>query len=194
VKKSKIYTRTGDLGETGLVSGNRTLKSDSRIDLYGDLDELNSRVGMSVAHVSQDLQMQKVLDFLHHIQSALFDLGSNLACEVENRQNYKLPQIPSEFIVDMEQEIDRMDSELEPLKNFILPGGSHASASIHLCRTGARSVERKLIAYHHATKEALPENSLTFLNRLSDYFFVLARYVNLKQGGKEIFWKPLGKK
>lgn len=127
MKKSKIYTRTGDLGETGLVSGNRTLKSDSRIDLYGDLDELNSRVGVSAAYLSEDLQMQKVLDFLHHIQSALFDLGSNLACEVENRQNYKLPQIPSEFIVDMEQEIDRMDSELEPLKNFILPGGAIAS-------------------------------------------------------------------
>lgn len=189
MKKSNVYTKTGDKGETGLVSGNRILKSDQRIDLYGDLDELNSRVGVSTSYMG-DGQFSKEIDFLHHIQSAIFDLGSNLACEVENRKKYKLPQIPIEFIMEMEQEIDRMDHELEPLKNFILPGGTKVSAHIHLCRTEARSVERKLIAFHQATNEELPEHSLIFLNRLSDYFFVLARYVNHRLGGSEITWKP----
>ena len=189
MKKSKVYTKTGDKGETGLVSGNRILKSDIRIDLYGDLDELNSRIGVSTSYIA-DGQFSKEIDFLHHVQSAIFDLGSNLACEVENRKKFNLPQIPIDFIHEMESEIDRMDHELEPLKNFILPGGTKASAHLHICRTGTRAVERKLIAFYEATKEELPENGLIFLNRLSDYFFVLARYVNYKLGGQEIYWKP----
>ena len=190
MKKSKVYTKTGDQGTTGLVSGNRILKSDSRIDLYGELDELNSRVGYSSSQISSDLQFNQIVGFLHHIQSALFDLGSNLACEVENRQKYNLPQISDEFITEIETEIDRMDSELPPLKNFILPGGSIAASSFHLCRTGARNVERKLVHYHATTKEELPLNSAIFLNRLSDYFFVLARYVNMQLKVEEINWKP----
>lgn len=190
MKKSKIYTKTGDKGETGLVSGNRISKADSRIDLYGDLDELNSRAGICASLLANDMKFQRVIDFLHHVQSALFDLGSNLACEVENRQKYNLPQLSNEFIADLEHEIDWMDQELEPLKNFILPGGSLASSSLHLCRTSARSVERKLIGFHQKTKEELPINSLIFLNRLSDYFFVLARYVNKLQNKPEITWKP----
>lgn len=190
MKKSKVYTKTGDQGETGLVSGNRTLKSDIRIDLYGELDELNSRIGFSSSNLSQDLEFQQIVNFLHHVQSAIFDLGSNLACEVENRAKYKLPQISKEFVEDLEFEIDKLDAELEPLKNFVLPGGSIAASSIHLCRTNARSVERKLIHYFQATKEELPENSLIFINRLSDYFFVLARYVNKLKGVPEINWKP----
>lgn len=193
MKKSKVYTKTGDLGETGLVSGHRTLKSDSRIDLYGELDELNSRVGLSSSYLLLDKQFLKEVNFLHLIQSAIFDLGSNLACEVDKRKNYNLPQISEEFIQEIEQEIDRLDHELEPLKNFILPGGSLAASALHMCRTGARGVERKMIGYHHATKEELPANSLVFLNRLSDYFFVLARFVNFKQGEKEISWKPRSK-
>lgn len=190
MKKSKVYTKTGDQGTTGLVSGNRISKSDSRIDLYGELDELNSRVGYSSSQISSDLQFNQIMSFLHHIQSALFDLGSNLACEVENRQKYNLPQISDEFITEIETEIDRMDSELPPLKNFILPGGSKAASSFHLCRTGARNVERKLVHYHATTKEELPLNSAVFLNRLSDYFFVLARYVNMQLQVEEINWKP----
>ena len=190
MKKSKIYTKTGDQGETGLVSGNRTLKSDSRIDLYGELDELNSRIGLSCSQLSLDLEFQHTVNFLHHIQSAIFDLGSNLACEVENRAKFNLPQISDEFVGDLEQEIDRLDHELAPLKNFILPGGTVVAASIHLCRTNARTVERKLIQYYQTTKEELPVNSVIFLNRLSDYLFVLARYVNKMKSVEEITWKP----
>ena len=190
MKKSKVYTKTGDKGETGLVSGNRTLKSDARIDLYGELDELNSRIGLACSHMSEDLEFQQIINFLHHVQSAIFDLGSNLACEVENRQKYNLPQISEQFIQDLELEIDKLDAELTPLKNFILPGGGVISSLIHLCRTNARSVERKIIHYHDTTKEALPDNSVVFLNRLSDYFFVLARYSNKLKKISEIEWKP----
>ncbi len=190
MKKSKVYTKTGDAGETGLVSGNRTLKSDLRIELYGELDELNSRIGLACSLLGSDLKFIQVINFLHHIQSAIFDLGSNLACEVDNRERYNLPQISNEFIQDIELEIDKLDSELEPLKNFILPGGSIVSSSIHLCRTNARSVERKLVHYFNYTKEELPANSIVFLNRLSDYFFVLSRHTNKIMGNEEITWKP----
>jgi cob(I)alamin adenosyltransferase len=190
MKRSKVYTKTGDSGETGLVSGNRTLKSDLRIELYGELDELNSRVGLACSLLGSELKFIQVINFLHHIQSAIFDLGSNLACEVDNRERYNLPQISNEFIQDIELEIDKLDSELEPLKNFILPGGSTVSSTIHLCRTNARSVERKLVHYFNYTKEELPANSIVFLNRLSDYLFVLSRYTNKIMGIEEITWKP----
>jgi cob(I)alamin adenosyltransferase len=190
MKKSKVYTKTGDSGETGLVSGNRTLKSDLRIELYGELDELNSRIGLACSLLGSELKFIQVINFLHHIQSAIFDLGSNLACEVDNREKYNLPQISNDFIQDIELEIDKLDSELEPLKNFILPGGSIVSSSIHLCRTNTRSVERKLVHYFNCTKEELPANSIVFLNRLSDYLFVLSRYTNKIMGIEEITWKP----
>jgi cob(I)alamin adenosyltransferase len=190
MKKSRIYTRTGDEGETGLVSGTRILKSDLRIDLYGELDELNSRIGFSCSKLVEELEFREVVNFLHEIQSAIFDLGSNLACEVENRKKFNLPQVSDHFISAIEAEIDKMDAQLEPLANFILPGGSPQAASIHLCRTNTRTVERKLIQYSEETKEELPYNSVKFLNRLSDYLFVLARYVNNNKGISEINWKP----
>lgn len=185
MKKSKIYTKTGDSGETGLVSGNRIIKSDLRIDLYGELDELNSRVGFCCSLLNQH---QDILQFLQVIQSALFDLGSNMACEFENRSKFNLPQLDQKLIESIESQIDRMDKELPVLKNFILPGGSQAVSSIHLARTCTRTVERKLIHYEHLTSEELPVLSIVFLNRLSDYFFVLARYVNHLENGKEITW------
>lgn len=187
MKKSKVYTRTGDEGKTGLVSGNRILKSDSRIDLYGEVDELNSRIGFAASLMDK---FSTEVSFIHIIQSALFDLGSNMACEFENRSKYKLPQITESLIKDIEAEIDRMDADVEPLKNFILPGGSQASAALHLARTGARNVERKLVLYKEETQEELPDYSLIFVNRLSDYFFVLARYVGKIQNVDEISWKP----
>ena len=187
MKKSSIYTRSGDEGKTGLVSGNRISKADSRIDLYGELDELNSRIGFAASLMGD---FPKEVDHIHSIQSALFDLGSNMACEFENRSKYKLPQVTEEIIKDLELEIDRMDSQLTPLKNFILPGGTQATAALHLVRTGARNVERKLVHYQLETHEELPALGLIFLNRLSDYFFVLARYIGKLQNTSEIPWKP----
>ena len=159
---SKVYTKSGDTGETGLVGGKRVSKADHRIDLYGEVDELNSRIGYSVSLLASDLGFKKEIELLHILQSALFDLGSNLACEASDRLNFKLPALNEKIIFDMENEIDRMEASLTPLKNFILPGGSVAVSSIHLCRTGARNVERKLIAYITETKEESPASYTKF--------------------------------
>lgn len=188
MNNTKIYTKTGDDGKTALVSGSRISKSDSRIDLYGDVDELNSRIGFACSLL--DESFLKEINFLHILQSALFDLGSNLACEEEKRSRYKLPQMSAKLVKDIEAEIDRMDGQLDALKNFILPGGSTAAAAIHLARTSARSVERKLVTYNIESGEELPAFGLMTLNRLSDYFFVLARFVNKGKNQSEIPWKP----
>ncbi len=190
MKKSKIYTKTGDKGDTGLVSGTRISKADPRIDLYGELDDFNSRLGYAVALIENETSLKTTVDFLHHMQSAVFDLGSNLACEAAKRIEYKLPQITKEFVDDLEHEIDRLEHELPPLKNFILPGGTLAASAFHMARTSARNVERKLVGFTEATGEALPDFGLIFLNRTSDYLFVLARYVNKIQGGSERNWIP----
>jgi cob(I)alamin adenosyltransferase len=188
---TKIYTKSGDAGDTGLVSGKRTSKADPRIDLYGEVDELNSRVGFSHSLLAARGTFKNECEFLIKLQSGLFDLGSNLACEADVRSQYKLPQIKDELIKELEDGIDLLQTSLTPLKNFILPGGSLVSSSLHLCRTSARSCERKLVGYHQSTKEELPHNSLVFLNRLSDYLFVLARYSNKVEGAAEIPWKPI---
>jgi cob(I)alamin adenosyltransferase len=190
MKKSMIYTRTGDKGDTGLVSGTRISKGDPRIDLYGELDDFNSRLGYAVALIDNETALTTTVDFLHHLQSAIFDLGSNLACEADKRTEYKLPQITKEFIQDLEQEIDRLEHELTPLKNFILPGGTLAASAFHMARTSARNVERKMVGFTESTGESLPNLGLIFLNRASDYLFVLARYVNKVQGGTERNWIP----
>lgn len=186
---SKVYTKAGDTGETGLVGGKRVSKADHRIDLYGEVDELNSRVGMAVSYLSLESTFAVEITFLRIIQSALFDLGSNLACELEDRAKFNLPGLSADLVQQMEAAIDVMQESLPVLKNFILPGGSPASASLHLCRTGARNVERKMIAYLAETREEMPPHSLEFMNRLSDYFFVLARFVTKVQGSPEILWK-----
>lgn len=190
MKKAKIYTRTGDKGETALVSGNRISKASPRIDLYGELDELNSRIGVACSFMDGEEKLKSELEFLFTLQSAIFDLGSQLACEPENRAKYQLPNLTEELILGIEKEIDRLDHALPGLKNFILPGGSPAAAHLHLARTATRRVERQLISFQEATQEEVPQHSLRFLNRLSDYLFVLARSVNQTQEGKELYWKP----
>ncbi len=182
----KIYTKTGDEGLTGLVSGNRISKSDDRIDLYGDIDELNSYLGV----VHQYLKDKNAKELLYKVQSALFDLGSNLACEEENRSRYKLPQVHLDLVSGLERSMDDMDQELPKLKSFVLPGGSILASHLHVARTICRRVERKLVHFKLKSGENLPENALIFLNRLSDYFFMLSRYVNYKENINEIEWKP----
>ena len=167
-KKIKIYTKTGDQGKTSLVGGTRLLKSDPQIDLYGEVDHLNSLVGLAIIHVSD----QEVIKVLKIIQNTLFDLGSLLATESDKREEFKLPKLTELCITVLEGEIDRMDEELPVLKNFILPGGSRASAYLHQCRTHSRKVERRLVEFFQTKPELTPQYSLEYLNRLSDYFFV----------------------
>lgn len=190
MKKSKIYTRSGDKGETSLVSGTRTRKSDLRISMYGEVDELNSRIGWALSLIRGSADYQRVVERLEQIQSSLFDLGSNLACEEVKRSEWKLPQVTAGNVQALEIEIDEMDLVLEPLKTFILPGGHQRAAAIHLCRTCARSVERKMVDFKLEIGEELPDNGLEFINRLSDYFFVLSRWINKQEGVLETPWKP----
>ncbi len=184
MKKASVYTRTGDKGLTGLVGGTRIKKSDSRIHLYGEVDELNSYIGLAISLL--DSTFDKIL--LQQIQSSLFDLGSNLACEKEKRSQFKLPQIKTSAIEKLETDIDQMDSQLLPLKNFILPGGSPAAASFHVCRTVCRRVERQMVDFEEQNLGEVPENALKFINRLSDYFFILSRYLNHIQNNDETLW------
>lgn len=186
MKKAAIYTRTGDKGTTGLVGGTRINKGDPRIHLYGEVDELNSFIGLGLSYLEKNFDRT----FLHEIQSALFDLGSNLACELEKRKDHDLPQIKEAIILKMEKEIDKMDSMLPGLKNFILPGGVLEASSFHVCRTVCRRVERQMVDFENLHPGELPENALKFINRLSDYFFVLARFLNASKKMEEISWIP----
>ena len=187
---AKIYTRTGDDGSTGLISGNRVQKNDVRISLYGEVDELNSFIGFHLACLTslpKEALLLDQIELLKKIQSNLFNLGSHLACEVENRAKYKLPPINLKLIGSLESAIDAMEAQLQTLQNFILPGGSQASASAHLCRAVSRRVERTLVEFNQ-TQELVPEGSIQFINRISDYFFVLARYLNKLQKVPDILW------
>ena len=190
MKKSKVYTKSGDKGTTSLVSGNRLAKSDQRIDLYGDVDELNSAIGFGISLMNESKQVGEVdMVFLQKFQSALFDLGSRLACEAEFWEKYNLPDIEEPLLESMEKEIDKMDAQLEPMKFFILPGGCKSAAYFHVCRTICRRVERKLVAFKEEGG-TVPVLGLKLLNRASDYFFVLSRYLNKVADETEIKWIP----
>lgn len=188
MKKAAVYTRTGDAGTTGLVGGTRIKKSDSRIHLYGEVDELNSYIGLGISFL--DSGFDKL--FLQQIQSSLFDLGSNLACEKEKRAQFKLPQIKLSAIEKLESDIDQMDSQLLPLKHFILPGGSSSAAAFHVCRTVCRRLERQMVDFEEQNPGEIPENALKYINRLSDYFFTLSRYLNSSNKIEETLWVPEG--
>lgn len=185
MKKSSVYTRGGDEGKTSLVSGARLTKGDSQIDLYGEVDELNSHIGYFLS-LDGDSVINKGLN--EKIQSALFDLGSRLACEPENWEKFKLPSLTNSLIEDIEREIDLLDSGLEKMKYFILPSGSKCGSYGHIVRTVSRRVERKLVRF--SQENTIPTNSLELLNRLSDYYFVLSRFINKSDNMSETSWIP----
>ena len=189
MKKSKVYTGGGDKGETSLVSGNRVSKGDHRIHTYGEVDELNSHLGVVLSLMKSQVVFEEEYDTIEEIQCSLFDLGSNLACEEEFRSKYQLPQLSREKVEVLEKVIDRLDSQLPALKNFILPGGSIIASHLHVARTFCRRIERDLVAYERRDCEILPDNAVVFINRLSDYLFVMARYVNFKLHVEEVLWK-----
>ena len=177
----KIYTKKGDTGETALYGGSRVSKDDLRIQAYGTLDELNAVLGMIL---SQDSVPVFVHDSLLRIQGELFQLGAELATPPGKPIRIRL--IQDEQVTQLEHEIDQMESELSPLKTFILPGGSPATSITHLARTVSRRAEREVITLHHSTP--LRDMVLQYLNRLSDFLFVTARYLNLKTNCTDIPW------
>jgi cob(I)alamin adenosyltransferase len=190
MKKASVYTRGGDKGETSLVSGNRISKSNDRIDLYGEVDELNSFIGSACSELKNKSIDTDLYDYLQRIQSRLFDLGSNLACEAELATKYKLPQIDQSEILKMENYIDLLNAKIEPLKHFILPGGEEIASRLHICRTVCRRVERSLVGFSRTNESQIPMYSIEFINRLSDFLFIASRYTNTLSHTEEILWIP----
>lgn len=177
---SKLYTRTGDQGETGLADGRRIGKDHPRIEAMGCVDELNSQLGLLLAELDNDA-LRRPYQALAPIQHRLFDLGGELAvpgCVI----------IDAEDVAGLERLIDEFNAELEPLKNFILPGGSRCVAQAHLTRSVCRRAERRYLSL--AGEEEINQQALIYLNRLSDLLFVIARIIARLQGTPEVLWAP----
>ena len=181
---AKIYTRRGDDGSTGLFGGPRVRKDDLRVAAYGDVDELNSALGVA----REELPDGDLRAFIDGLQSELFTLGAELATPDADKAPKEVPRITAAHVTRLEQEIDRLTAGLPEMKNFILPGGSRAGAALHLCRTVCRRAERKAVSL--ADSAPVSPQALAYLNRLSDLLFVMARAANLRAGGREIPWKP----
>jgi cob(I)alamin adenosyltransferase len=185
---NKIYTRTGDGGDTGLATGERVKKYASRVDAYGEVDETNACIGLVRQHTAEDATLDPILA---RIQNELFDLGADLA--TPEREGKTLGWEPLRIVqtqIDrLEQDIDQLNAELTPLTSFILPGGTPAAASLHLARTVCRRAERVATRLADQDDERVGAAALKYLNRLSDLLFVMARYANGK-GAAEVLWTP----
>jgi cob(I)alamin adenosyltransferase len=178
----KIYTKTGDKGMTGLFGGKRLPKDDLRIEAYGTVDELNAFVGTLNTAFVDEIQN----NILSEIQRRLFTIGSNLASDPDKEMI--TPDIKPDDIADLEYAMDNMEEDLPPLRNFVLPGGHHAAALAHVCRTVCRRAERRVITLDR--EAAVEPLIIQYLNRLSDYFFMLSRYIVHIHGAEEVAWIP----
>lgn len=180
----KIYTKTGDKGDTGLFGGERVSKDSLRINSYGTIDELNSHIGLAVTEVKDG----EIKDLLVRIQNQLFNIGSDLATpDTEKNKKLNIPRITEEDFNLLEKEIDRFEQRNDELKQFILPGGSKGAAHLHVCRTVCRRGERLVVSLSKTDK--INQNIIVYLNRLSDLLFVLARYENKINGIEDIKWE-----
>ncbi len=182
---SKIYTKTGDLGKTSLIGGTKVPKSHIRIETYGTVDELNSYIGL----LSDHLNNPEIKTLLKEIQDRLFTVGSSLACDPDKEPLMKIPDLKEEDVYLLENEIDKMNEQLPVMKNFILPGGHPAVSTAHITRCVCRRAERLCVNMkeHDVFVDPLV---IVYLNRLSDYLFVLARYIGHILKVAEIAWKP----
>lgn len=181
----KIYTKTGDKGDTGLIDGSRISKSDLRIIAYGVVDEANSHIGLIISNIERNSIFDDVKKILLNVQQDLFILGAELANPNTLKDDNML--VKREMISTIEKYIDKFESELAPLSNFILPGGSIESSLLHICRTVVRRAETSAVAL--AKEQKINQEILTYLNRISDLFFVLARVTNKRQKRNDILWK-----
>ncbi|MEN3975088.1 cob(I)yrinic acid a,c-diamide adenosyltransferase [Emcibacter sp. SYSU 3D8] len=182
VKLNKIYTRGGDTGKTSLVSGDRVLKSAPRVAAYGTVDETNATIGLARVHTIGEADAA-----LSRIQNDLFDLGADLATPGEDFENTSNLRIVEAQVARLEHEIDLLNDRLLPLTSFILPGGTPAAAALHLSRTVARRAERDMVTM--AETEPVNPAAIRYINRLSDYLFVLARHLN-DNGAQDVLWVP----
>ncbi|MFI5154616.1 MAG: cob(I)yrinic acid a,c-diamide adenosyltransferase [Chitinophagales bacterium] len=180
---TKIYTKTGDNGKTSLLGGTKVPKSHARIESYGNVDELNSFLGLLGDYVTD----KEIRGQLREVQDRLFTIGSTLATDPEKGPGSKIPQLVEEDISFLEKRIDSMNEELPPMKSFILPGGHHVVSTAHICRAVCRRAERSTVALHE-TGSFVDPLVIKYLNRLSDYFFVLSRFIAKQLKVEEILW------
>ena len=183
---NRIYTRTGDAGSTRLVTGDSVSKASPRVCAYGEVDELNAVVGLVRQHTGGDAQLDAILA---RIQNDLFDLGADLATPDRGPAATGALRIVASQVERLEQEIDALNAELAPLTSFVLPGGSPASAALHLARTVCRRAERAAVAFAQDEDASAHGAALRYLNRLSDLLFVAARFANGK-GAADVLWAP----
>jgi cob(I)alamin adenosyltransferase len=184
---NRIYTRQGDSGQTHLAAGQSVAKDSARIECYGTVDELNAFLGLAQLSASGEPKLAELAGTLRRVQHELFNLGSLLATLPEDLHP-KQARITAADTAQLEQEIDQANAELPPLRSFVLPGGSRVSAELHVCRTVCRRAERLLVRM--GREEPIPEESLTYLNRLSDALFVWSRWANHLAGAPETLWQP----
>ncbi len=186
---NRIYTRTGDAGETALGSGDRVSKAHLRIQAYGTVDETNATVGMVRLHTATP-EMQKLDAMLARIQNELFDLGADLCVPDTGKDlGYEPLRILPKQYERLETEIDELNGELSPLRSFVLPGGHAAAAHLHLARTVCRRAERHIVELASDKAEHVSEGAIAYVNRLSDFFFVASRWANAKSAG-DVLWVP----
>jgi cob(I)alamin adenosyltransferase len=181
----KIYTKTGDQGKTSLLGGTKIPKSHIRIESYGNVDELNSFTGLLKDMVTDE----GVIRVLKEIQDRLFTIGSSLATDPQKEPGMQIPDLKEEDVLYLENEIDRMNDRLPVMKSFILPGGHPTVSTAHICRCVCRRAERGCVNLQEH-KEYLDPMVIKYLNRLSDYFFVLARFLGQELKAPEVIWKP----
>ena len=177
----KIYTKTGDDGTTGLIGGSRVLKSDAAIECYGTVDELNAAIGVANCVADRETASE-----LRAVQAELFVIGSHLATPTGESRASSLPKVDPAWVARLESQIDLAESKLEPLRNFILPGGTELAARLHLARTICRRAERLQVA--RSTQHAVDDAIVVYMNRLSDWLFVQARLANKRAGQPDIPW------
>lgn len=186
---NRIYTRTGDAGETALGSGDRVSKAHLRIQAYGTVDETNATVGIVRLHTATP-EMQKLDAMLARIQNELFDLGADLCVPDTGKDlGYEPLRILPKQFERLETEIDELNAELSPLRSFVLPGGHPAAAHLHLARTVCRRAERLIVELASDKAEHVSEGAIAYVNRLSDFFFVASRWANAQAGG-DVLWVP----
>lgn len=187
VKLNKIYTKTGDAGTTGLGTGERVRKDALRIAAYGTVDETNATIGVVRIHLAGHPGLDAKLG---RIQNDLFDLGADLCVPDRGKKpDWEVLRVSDDQVTRLEAEIDEMNAELKPLKSFVLPGGSPASAALHVARTVSRRAEREMVALAALPDEPVSAAALKYINRLSDFLFVAGRYVN-DRGRSDILWVP----
>ncbi|GAA0441098.1 cob(I)yrinic acid a,c-diamide adenosyltransferase [Lentibacillus halophilus] len=179
----RIYTKKGDKGQTSLISGKRVAKNDLRVEAYGTCDEANSMIGLAISFLSDENRLEKeaFLNKMHRVQTILFHVGAELATPDDKDVTWELK---NDHIQELEDQMDAWDEELTPLRNFILPSGHRASSALHTARTIIRRAERQVITLNE--QENVNPLVVTYLNRLSDFLFVAARYINRIQNVDEI--------